>query len=125
MNSLEQFMFDLNDHVVITKSGHEPLLDATFLGTLQLKTHRALIESAIDQPNKTIPVIRALSEFGHVHTHPSKKPKVTDAIRLVSKLRDALLDQPRPTQNVRDAIHAWVREETEDAPPKRRKADAD
>ena len=81
MNSLEQFMFDLNDHVVITKSGREPLLDATFLGTLQLKTHRALVESAIDQPNKTIAVIRALAEFGNVHTHPTKKPKVTDAIR--------------------------------------------
>lgn len=114
MNTLEELMFALNDHVVITKAGREPLFDATYLGTLQLRTHRSLLESAVDQPNKTMGVIKALAELGNTFTHPTKVPKVTDAIRLISRLRDALLDQPHPSENVKGAIALWQREETED-----------
>jgi len=116
MNSLDQLMFDLNDHVIVTKTGREPLLDATYLGTLQLRTHRALLEAAIDQPRKSLAVFRALAELANAH-QATKPPKVTDAIKLVGKLRDALLDQRYPSDNVKNAIASWVREESEDSAP--------
>jgi hypothetical protein len=116
MNNLERLMLALNDHVTLTKAGREPLLDATYLGTLQLKTHRYLLEAAIDQPGKSMAVLKALCELGNAFNDATeKKPaRVTDAIRLISKLRDALLDQRQPSDNVKAAIALWVREETED-----------
>jgi hypothetical protein len=132
MNSLDKLMFDLNDHVTVTKTGREPLLDATYLGTLQLRTHRALLEAAIDQPRKSLAVFRALANLADAHA-ATKPPKVTDAIRLIGKLRDALMDQRYPSDNVKNAIASWVREMSEDAPaqppakkapPKQRKREA-
>jgi hypothetical protein len=109
--SLEELLFALNDHV--TKSG-DRLEDATFLGTLQLKSHRFLLETCYDEPKPTLEMIKALAELGQAFTAVTRKPRVTDAIRLLSKLREAAMDKPEPSRNLRLALDNWKTEKEDD-----------
>lgn len=110
--SVDDLMLALNDHR--TGAG-EPLLDATFLGTLQIRSHRLLLEAVVDQPNKSVAMLQALSALGQSWTAQLRRPTALDATRLVSRLRDAVLEfRGRPSVNLLTAINKWQREEAPD-----------
>jgi hypothetical protein len=104
-------MFALNEHV--TKTG-APLLDATFLGTLQLKSHRFLLETCLDEPNPSPAVVRALTALGNAWMSTYRKPKVTDAIRMLSALREAAQTKREKSPNLQLALANWVTEKDEE-----------
>jgi hypothetical protein len=85
-SNLDELMFALNEHV--TKAG-TPLLDATFLGTLQLPSHRFLLESCVDVCHPSPALVVAMTHIGNAWVNKKSSLKVTDALRLLSGLREA------------------------------------
>lgn len=124
-------LVELMDALVQEKSRHEdPLLDGTFLATLQAPSHQELINACYDEPRPSRQLINALNAIGDAYVAQARfyrKQRVSDAIRLLSKLREAAVDQlnrtdPRPERRdyrtgatmpdgLRVVVDRWQREE--------------
>ena len=93
----------------------DTLMDGTFLGTLRAPSHHQLILACADEPNKTIPMIRALTALGDAYIQMRddyRVLRVSDAIRMLSKLREAAMDKPNPSDTLRSILFQWIHEET-------------
>lgn len=111
---------DLVQAVLAYKSKYQdPLMDGTFLATLKAKSHQQLLCTCFHEPNKTLPMIQALVALGNAYADQEaryKKLTVSDAIRMLSRLREAAMDKPRPSSNLQQVLLDWVHEETKGAP---------
>lgn len=111
--SVDELMLALNGHV---NGSGEPMMDATFLGTLQIKSHRKLLEACVDQSHQSSAMLKALGALGNAWVSPSRRPVVRDAVRLLADLRNAAIDYierwyGRPSQNLVDVIEEWRTEQ--------------
>lgn len=110
--SIDELMLALNDHR--TKTG-DRLEDGTFLGVLQKTSHRFLLETCYDESRPTLDMIKALAAIGDAFLNTTRKARVSDAIRLLSKLREAAMTKDGRSKNLQLSLDNWLKEEDDES----------